>query len=46
MQQTYKQRQKTKRVAEEVELSVPDASLRDTSDAAELIAAIDALLEA
>jgi hypothetical protein len=45
MRQTFKQRQCTKRVVEEVELSVPMASLSDTSDAAELVVVIDELLE-
>lgn len=46
MQQTFKQRQRTKPPEEEVELSVPCAPLADTTDAAELVADINKLLEA
>ncbi len=45
MKQTYKQRQTTKRAVEEAELSVLTASLSDTEDAAEMVAAIDELLQ-
>jgi hypothetical protein len=45
MQQMQKQRQRTKRAVEEVELSVPSESLSDTSDAAELLARLDEILE-
>ena len=45
MQQVFKQKQRVKRAVEEAELSVPSESLSDTSDAAELVVAIDELLQ-
>jgi len=45
MKQTYKKRQQVKRAVEEIGLPVPAESLSDTSDAAELVAAIDELLK-
>lgn len=40
-----KTRQTVKRAADEVEMSLPTDSLSDTSDAAELLARLDVILE-
>jgi hypothetical protein len=45
MRQTQKQKQRTKRAVEDVETSVPMASLSNTTEAAELVVAIDQLLQ-
>lgn len=45
MQQVHKTRQRANRTEEEVEPSVPSESLSDTSDAAELLARLDEILE-
>jgi hypothetical protein len=45
MKQTFKQQQETKRAVEEVQLSVPSESLSDTSEAAELLAWLEEILE-
>lgn len=45
MVHTFKQRQRARRAVEETEVSVPAETLSSTSDTAEFVAAIDALLE-